>query len=99
MADFPSPVGVDVRDVDVERALVELRKLDKDLFNQLRREFRADVKPIAKELQQGIPRGGSPLSGMSSSPRISRSRQAPGQREPYVWKLPTVKVDLGTKRR
>lgn len=99
VASVPSPVQIDVRDVDVEKALVELRKLDRDLFNQLRREFRADVKPIAKELQGNIPRGGSPLSGMSSSARISRSRKAPAQREPYVWKLPTVKVDLGTRRR
>lgn len=96
---YPSPVQVNLRDVKIERALVELRKLDKDLFNQLRREFRAEVKPIAKQLQGNIPRGGSPLSGMSRSQRISRSRQTPDARSPYVWKLPTVKVDLGTQRR
>lgn len=98
-ADSPAFMSVEVADIKIERALVELSKLDKDLFNKLRREFRQEIKPIAKELQGNIPRGGSPLSGMSRSSRIARTLQTPDARSPYVWKLPTVRVDLGTQRR
>ena len=83
---------------DLERALYELRRADKDLFNTMRREFRREIKPIAKGLHSNIPRGGSPLSGMSRSNRISKSRKTPEQRAPFVWKLPGTKIDVGTRR-
>lgn len=92
-------VSFDVRtvDADFDRALTELRKADKNLYNQMRREFRKEIKPFAQELQRGIPRGGSPLSGMSRSPRIAKTRKSPEQRSPFVWKLPSTRVDIGTK--
>jgi len=65
----------------------------------MRREFRREIKPYARELQQNIPRGGSPLSGMSRSPRIARTNKSPDLRGPFVWKLPGTKIDVGTRRR
>lgn len=92
-------LSFDIRDVDVDRALYELRKTDKDLFNQMRREFRREIKPIARDLKDNIPRGGSPLSGMSRSPRISRTSKSVDLRGPFVWKLPGTRIDVGTRRR
>lgn len=90
---------LDVLAGGLDVVLDDLRKLDRDLYNELRRELRADLKPLAQRLQKNIPRGGSPLSGMSSSPRISRSRQSAQQREPYVWRIPPARVEVGTRRR
>ena len=83
---------------DIDRALTELRKADNDLYNQMRRDFRREIKPIAKELQSNIWRGGSPLSGMSRSARISKSAKPVDQRGPFVWKLPGTKIDVGSRR-
>jgi len=83
---------------DIDRALTELRKADKDLYNQMRTEFRREIKPIARELQSNIWRGGSPLSGMSRSARISKSAKPVDQRGPFVWKLPGTKIDVGSRR-
>ena len=91
-------LSFDIQDMDIDRALYELRKADKDLYNQMRREFRRELKPIAKELQSNIYRGGSPLSGMSRSARISKSVKPVDQRAPYVWKLPGTKIDIGSRR-
>jgi len=91
-------LSFDIQDMDVDRALYELRKADKDLYNQMRREFRREIKPIAKELQSNIYRGGSPLSGMSRSARISKSTKPVDQRGPFVWKLPGTKIDIGSRR-
>jgi len=84
--------------MDLDRALYELRKADKDLFNQMRREFRKEMRPIANELKGNIPRGGSPLSGMSRSQRIAKTRMSVEERSPFVWKLPGTKIDVGTRR-
>lgn len=94
----PEILSFDIRDLDIDRALVHLRKTDKDLFNQMRREFRTAIRPIAKELQGNIPRGGSPLSGMSRSPRKSRTLKGADDRSPYVWKLPSTQIDVGSRR-
>ena len=83
---------------DIDRALTELRKADNDLYNQMRSEFRREIKPIARELQSNIWRGGSPLSGMSRSARISKSAKPVDQRGPFVWKLPGTKIDVGSRR-
>lgn len=97
-AGSPEILSFDIRDLDIDRALYHLRRTDKALFNQMRREFRTAVKPIAKELQGNIPRGGSPLSGMSRSPRKARTLKGADARSPYVWKLPSTKIDVGTRR-
>lgn len=73
--------------------------MDSTLYNQMRREFRSEIKPFARNLHSNIPRGGSPLSGMSGSTRIARTTKTPDARSPYVWKLPSVKIDVGTGRR
>jgi hypothetical protein len=97
-AGSPEILSFDIRDLDIDRALYHLRNTDKDLYNQMRRDFRTAVKPIAKELQGNIPRGGSPLSGMSRSPRKARTMKSADQRSPYVWKLPATKIDIGSRR-
>lgn len=97
-AGSPEILSFDIRDLDIDRAMYHLRKTDKDLFNQMRKDFRTAIKPIAKDLQGNIPRGGSPLSGMSRSPRKARTMKSADQRSPYVWKLPSTKIDIGTRR-
>jgi len=99
MAASPNSLQFDVLAGGLDVMLTDLRKLDRDLYNQMRREFRAELKPLANKLQKNIPRGGSPLSGMSRSPRISRSLQSAEDRAPFVWKLPTARVEIGTRRR
>lgn len=97
-AGSPEILSFNIRDLDIDRALYHLRRTDKDLYNQMRRDFRTAVKPIAKELQGNIPRGGSPLSGMSRSPRKARTLKGADARSPYVWKLPSTKIDVGSRR-
>ena len=84
--------------MDLDRALYELRKADKTLYNEMRREFRKEIRPIANELKGNIHRGGSPLSGMSRSQRIAKTRMSVEERSPFVWKLPGTKIDVGTRR-
>jgi hypothetical protein len=50
---------------DVRAFVRELRDLDKELYNQLRRELRAELSPVSKKLQAGIP-SKAPLSGFAA---------------------------------
>lgn len=92
------PAGFVVQAPDVRRLIAELKRTDKDLFNQMRREFRSEIRPYARELAANIP-GKSPLSGFSRYPRQSRSLQTAQDRSPYVWKKPSASIDIGTGRR
>src|SRR6056297_3086353 len=68
--------------MDLDRALYELRRADKEAFNAMRREFRKEMRPVANDLKGNIPRGGSPLSGMSRSQRIAKTRMSVEERSP-----------------
>lgn len=74
----------------------ELRRLEPDLYNEMRRDFRRDLQPDANQLASNIP-SQSPLSGMSR--RGNRARQSFDERGPYVWKKPRAKIDIDFRSR
>jgi hypothetical protein len=78
---------------DVRWLLKGLRNLDKDLYNQMRRDFRSAVRPTARQLAANIPYS-SPVSGLS--PNAKYARQPIDQRAPYVWKKPSASIDVGS---
>jgi len=89
------PASFRLKQPDVKRVMQELRDLDKDLYNQMRREMRSELKPLADKLHQQIP-STSPLSGMSRRP--PRGRQDISQRAPFVFKRPRPRISVGTGR-
>lgn len=78
---------------DVRWLLKGLRSLDKDIFNEMRREFRSAVRPTARELAANIPYK-SPVSGIS--PNAKYARQSLDDRAPYVWKKPSMSIEVGS---
>lgn len=81
---------------DVRWLIKGLKSLDKEIFNEMRREFRAAVRPTARALQSNIPYS-SPVSGIS--PKARYARQNVDQRAPYVWKRPGMSIDVGSMSR
>lgn len=73
----------------------ELKELDKTLYNEMRREMRAGIKPIADQLHAQIP-SSPPISGFARRPR--GVRQSIEQRAPFVWKRPRPRIAVGTGR-
>lgn len=90
---MPASFRIDQR--NVKRFQRELKDLDKDLYNQFRREMRAELKPFADKLQSNIP-STSPLSGMSRRP--PRGRQSIDERQPFVYKKPRARIVVGSGR-
>lgn len=72
----------------------ELRNLEGNLYNQLRRELKGDLQPVSKAIQAKIP-SKAPLSGFSA--RNATGRMA----GTYTWRKPTpqVNTDMGTTRK
>jgi hypothetical protein len=68
--------------------VAELRRLDKDLFNEMRREFRGRGTAFGKELAQNIPNA-SPISGFT----LGESNSF------WQWKKPTVTTEVKTRVR
>jgi hypothetical protein len=79
------------------RWLVEqMRELDKEVFNQMRRDFRSGIRPFSRKLSGNIP-SKLPISG--TLPNARYARQSLDQRAPWVWKKPTVSIDVGSRTR
>lgn len=89
------PARFRIPQTDVRRLQKELKELDKDLYNEFRREMRAEMKPFAQKLQSNIP-STSPISGMSRRP--PRGRQSVEERAPFVFKRPRARVSVGSGR-
>lgn len=89
-------VSLTLRKTDVSQLIRELKSVDKELFNEMRREFRREIRPTANQLKSNIP-GPSPLSGMSRGVRIARTRRPADERSPFVWKKPGASIDIGSK--
>ena len=74
----------------------KLKELDKELFNQMRRDFRSEIRPFSRKLAANIP-SAPPLSGLS--PAAPFARQGVADRAPWVWKKPTASIDVSTRTR
>lgn len=90
------PASFTLRKTDVSRLITELKAVDKNLFNELRREMRADIRPIANQLKANIP-SKSPLSGFDR--RARGVRQSIDERAPFVYRKPSVSIDVGSRSR
>jgi len=79
---------------NIQAVVKELRTLDRELYNTLRRELKAELSPVSKKIQSNIP-SKAPLSGFAK-----RNATGPeGLR--YTWQKPTagVNTDLGNPKR
>lgn len=92
------PASFTLRRTDVSRVIGELKRVDKELFNEMRRDFRREIRPYANQYKANIP-GASPLSGMSRGVRIARTRRPVEERSPFVWKKPGSSIDVGSRSR
>lgn len=79
---------------NVSAFVKELRELEGNLYNQLRRELRTELRPVSRAIQAKIP-SKAPLSGFSA--RNATGRMA----GTYTWRKPTpqVNTDMGTTRK
>lgn len=91
-------VSYTLRKTDVSVLIRELKQADKSLFNQMRKDFRTEIRPYANDLKANIP-GASPLSGFSRGVRKARTTRSPEQRSPFVWKKPGASIDVGSRGR
>ena len=79
---------------NIQAVVKELRDLDRELYNTLRRELKQELSPVSKKIQSNIP-SKAPLSGFAK-----RNATGPeGVR--YTWQKPTagVNTDLGNPKR
>lgn len=88
------PASFSVSSGDYRWLIGKMRELDKEIFNQMRRDFRSGIRTVSRELSGGIP-SKPPVSGLS--PNNPRSKQSLDQRAPYVWKKPTATIDVGSR--
>lgn len=88
------PASFSVSSGDYRWLIGKMRELDKEIFNQMRRDFRGAIRPFSRSLAQNIP-SKAPVSGLS--PNNPRSRQSLDQRAPYVWKKPSAQIDVGSR--
>lgn len=72
------PAAFTIKPQDYSALLRELKDVEPGLVNQFKKEFRADLQPVAKKLAGNIPPT-SPLSGFTK-------RQ--GGELPYLWRKP-----------
>jgi hypothetical protein len=89
-------VSYTLRKTDVSLLIRELKQADKSLFNQMRKDFRTEIRPYANDLKSNIP-GASPLSGFSRGVRKARTTASPDERSPFVWKKPGASIDVGSR--
>lgn len=72
----------------------KMRELDKEIFNQMRRDFRSEIRPFSRKLAGNIPTR-LPISG--TLPNARYARQSLDERAPWVWKKPSVSIDVGSR--
>lgn len=79
---------------NIQAVVKELRDLDRELYNTLRRELKDELSPVSKKIQGNIP-SKAPLSGFAK-------RNATGpEGERYTWRKPRagINTDLGNTKR
>jgi hypothetical protein len=82
------PASFQIKQSSVDELRRELRNIEPALVNQMRKELRDDLKPMASSLASNIP-SDSPLSGFTGR----------GAQSPYRWRKPAVKVDTDLRPR
>lgn len=81
-----------------EAAIRELRRIEPDLYKELRQDFRKEAKAIGEELRsRHVPRRGSPLSGFAPKTLDARDSNR-DYIDRYRYYKPSVKVVIGSKR-
>lgn len=78
------PADFTIKSADFDALIRELKAVDKELVNELRREFRSELSPIAKGLAGGAP-AKSPLSGFT---------KAKGAELPYLYRKPSASIQM-----
>jgi hypothetical protein len=81
------PAAMTIREQDFQQLIRELKKVDNDLVNEFRREFRQEMKPIGDKLANNIP-AQSPLSGF-----LGRN----GAQPPYLWRKANASITAGSR--
>jgi hypothetical protein len=79
---------------NIAAVVKELRDLDRELYNTLRRELKQELSPVSKKIQANIP-SKAPLSGFAKN----NATGAEAQR--YTWRKPVagINTDLGNPKR
>lgn len=86
------PASFSVSSGDYRWLIGKMKELDKEIFNQMRRDFRSEIRPFSRNLASNIPTR-SPLSGLA--PGNPYARQSLDERAPWLWKKPSVSIDVG----
>jgi hypothetical protein len=82
------PANMTLKKSDVDVILRELKTVDEQLVNDLRKAFRTDLKPINESVRSTIPTE-SPLSG------FAKNVGSP----PFVFGKPTASVKVNTRHK
>jgi hypothetical protein len=83
---------------DVRWLIKQMKNLDKEIFNEMRREFRSAVRPTSRKLAANIPTISQ--IGMSGvRPTAPFARQGVDDRAPWVYKKPSATIDVGLRNR
>jgi len=78
------PAALTIKPQDYRALLAELKAVEPGLVNELKKEFRSELKPVGKRLAGNIP-SGSPLSG------FTRNK---GGEPPYLWRKPNPSISV-----
>jgi len=81
------PAAMTIKEQDFQNLVRELKKVDADLVNEFRKEFRQEMKPLADKLAGNIP-AKSPLSGWVGSN---------GAQLPYLWRKTNASITAGSR--
>lgn len=82
------PAAFTLKKTDFDVVLRELKTMDKQLVNELRKSFRTDLKPVNESIRATIPTE-SPLSGFSKNVGSS----------PFIYSRPTASVKVNTRHK
>ena len=83
------PAAFTIKQENYEFFVKEIKRVDKELFNEFRREFRRELQPHAKKVAGNIP-SKSPLSGFT---------KGKGAEVPYLWRKPNPSIDVAARAR
>jgi hypothetical protein len=83
------PAAMTIKQDDFQALIRELKKVDADLYNEFRKEFRSEMKPLADKLANNIPKQ-SPLSGFAGKN---------GAEMPYLWRKVNPSITVGSRSR
>jgi len=81
------PAAFTIKEQNFQEIIRQLKAVDPDLYNQFRKEFRTELKPLADQLAGNIPPK-SPLSGFT---------KAKGGELPYLWRKTNASISVGSR--